>query len=484
MDKRALSRQYIDGVWCEGRSETVYSDVNPYSQESIAQIRFASVADIDDAYHAALRSQPNWGKTSAYERSALLQRVAGLLEQKRQDIVQLIVEELGGTQVKAHVEIDIALGMLRAASDLPLRMEGSIRPSMIPGKENRIYRLPIGVVGVISPFNFPLALSIRSVAPAIAAGNAVVLKPDPQTFLTGGSLVAQLFEQAGLPAGVLNMVVPDIAEVGDAFVEHPIPRLISFTGSTAVGRRIGEICGRHLKRVALELGGNNVMIVLADADVEQAVRAAIFGKFMHQGQICMCLNRILVHRNVYDSFVEKFVAHASQLKAGDPADPSVTIGPLINRRQAEKVARLIEAGEREGARVVLRGTIEGCLVRPFVLADVRNDMEIAQHEVFGPVASIIPFDDEEEAIRVANESEHGLSGSVFSRDLEHGVDVALRIQTGMVHVNDQSINDEPNVAFGGEKASGLGRFGAEWSLEEFTTVRWVSVQRQPRVYPF
>jgi acyl-CoA reductase-like NAD-dependent aldehyde dehydrogenase len=483
-DKPSLSKQYIGGEWREGRSGSMYSDLNPYTELPITEIRLASVEDIDDAYKAAERAQPDWAQVNPYERSALLHRVAQMLEAARGALVDLIVEELGGTRLKANVEIDIALGMLRAAADIPLRMEGSIRPSLVPGKENRIYRVPIGVVGVISPFNFPLALSIRSVAPAIAAGNGVVLKPDPQTFMVGGTVVARLFEMAGLPNGVLNVVVPDISEIGDAFVEHPIPRLISFTGSTAVGRHIAEICGRHLKRVALELGGNNVMIVLPDANLERAVDAAIFGKFMHQGQICMCLNRILVHRAVYDEFVERFVEHAARLKAGDPADPDVVIGPLINRKQVEKVLRLIDSGVQQGARVALRGEAHGNLIHPFVLADVRNDMDIAQSEVFGPVASILPFDDEEEAIRIANASQYGLSGSIFTGNLEHGVEVALRIQTGMVHVNDQSINDEPNIAFGGEKASGLGRFGGEWSLEEFTTVKWVSLQKQPRVYPF
>lgn len=484
LDKASLSRQFIGGEWRRGRSASIYRDVNPYSGDTVAEIQFASLEDINEAYEVAERAQAAWAEVNPYERAAVLERAAQIIQENEAALCDLIVEETGGSRLKAGLEVSIGLGMLKEAAKLPLQMYGSIRPSMIPGKENRIYRTPIGVVGVISPFNFPFNLSMRSVAPALAAGNGVVLKPDPQTFLAGGSVLAWAFEQAGLPPGVLNMVVPDIAEVGDAFVEHPIPGLISFTGSSAVGRRIGEVCGRTLKRVALELGGNNVMLVLDDAALDRAVDAAVFGKFMHQGQICMCLNRILVHRSLYDAFIDRFVAKAAAIKAGNPADPSVHIGPLVNRRQVEKVVKLIDSAVQEGAKVALEGKVEGNLITPYVLRDVRNEMQICQSEVFGPVASIIPFDTEEEAIRLANDSQGGLSGSVFSQSLERGVRVARKIRTGMVHVNDQSINDEPIIAFGGEKASGLGRFGGEWTLEEFTTVQWISVQHEYRDFPF
>lgn len=483
-DRESLSYQYIGGEWREGRSDRVYEDVNPYSGEVLTSIRLASTVDIDEAYRTADQAQAAWAAVNPYERTAIIEKAAQVLNENRQAICEIIVAETGGSQLKANLEVDIAIGMVKEASKIPLQMYGSIRPSMIPGKENRIYRTPIGVVGVISPFNFPVNLSIRSVAPALAAGNGVVLKPDMQTFMSGGTILAKAFELAGVPKGVLNVVVPDIAEVGDAFVEHPIPGLISFTGSSAVGRHIGEICGRHLKRTALELGGNNVMIVLDDADVDAAVSAAVFGKFMHQGQICMCLNRILVHRSIYDSFVERFVERVKQIKVGDPADPAVHIGPLINGRQVEKVRNLIDSAVQEGARMALEGTFEGNLVSPHVLVDVKNDMTICQREVFGPVASILAFDTTDEGVQIANASEGGLSGSVFTASTERGVNVAKQIRTGMIHVNDQSINDEPIIAFGGEKASGIGRFGGEWTLEEFTTVKWISVQSEYRGFPF
>lgn len=483
-DPVSLSYQYIQGEWRDGRSETAYEDLNPYNDEVITRIRLASREDIDEAYQVAAAAQEAWAAVNPYERGAIIEKATQILQDNRQAICDIIVRETGGSYLKANIEVDIAIGMVREAAKVPLQMYGSIRPSMIPGKENRIYRIPIGVVGVISPFNFPLNLSIRSVAPALAAGNGVVLKPDMQTFMSGGTIIAKVFELAGVPKGVLNVVVPDIAEVGDAFVEHPIPGLISFTGSSAVGRHIGEICGRHLKRTALELGGNNVMIVLEDADIDAAVNAAAFGKFMHQGQICMCLNRILVHESIHDQFVERFVEHAKGIRVGNPADPSVNIGPLINQKQVDKVRRFIDSAVAEGAHLALEGSIEGKVVSPYVFTDVKNDMTICQNEVFGPVASIISFSDVEQAIAFANQSEGGLSGSIFTGSTERGVQVAQRIHTGMIHINDQSINDEPIIAFGGEKASGIGRFGGEWTLQEFTTVKWISVQNEYRAFPF
>jgi acyl-CoA reductase-like NAD-dependent aldehyde dehydrogenase len=339
-------------------------------------------------------------------------------------------------------------------------------------------------VGVISPFNFPFNLSMRSVAPALGAGNGVVLKPHDDTPIVGGTLIAKIFEEAGIPKGLLNVVVADIGEIGDAFVEHPIPRVISFTGSEAVGRHIGGVAGRALKKAILELGGNSAMIVLEDADLQIAINAAVFGRFAHQGQVCMCTNRILVQRGVYDRFLEKFVAQVSKLKAGDPREAETDLGPLINQRQAETYAQQVQKGIDEGARPVLRGTIEGNVATPTIFADVKPDMWVAQHEMFGPAVCVMPFDTPQDAIRMANDSPYGLSGSILTRDVEVGAELAKHIESGMVHVNDSTINDDPLVAFGGEKASGVGRLNGKWALEEFTTMKWVSVQHKPRHYPF
>ncbi|RAL21904.1 aldehyde dehydrogenase family protein [Thermoflavimicrobium daqui] len=477
------NKQWIGGQWKIGLSQKNYINKNPYNDEVLVEIPLANMDDVDQAYESSQAAQREWEKVNPYKRSAIMEKAAELLAARREEMVELLVAESGSTRIKANTEIDFAIAIIKEAASFPIRMQGMILPSLVPGKENRIYRYPAGVVGVISPFNFPFYLSMRSVAPALATGNGVVLKPDRQTMITGGLAIAKLFDDAGIPKGLFNVTVVDTKEIGDAFVEHPIPRIISFTGSTEVGRHIGELCGKNLKRVALELGGNNALIVLQDADIEKAAHSAAFGKFMHQGQICMAINRIIVDRNRYDEFLERFKERVSKIKAGDPSNPDTFVGPLINRKQVDRILDLIDKSVRQGAKVVLEGKVQGNVMEPFILADVTNDMPIAQNEIFGPVAGVIAVDGEEEAIRVANDSPYGLSGAVYAGSVEHGVEVAKKIETGMIHVNDQSVNDEPIIAFGGEKASGLGRYGGMWALDEFTTVKWISVQVHPREYP-
>jgi aldehyde dehydrogenase (NAD+) len=358
-------------------------------------------------------------------------------------------------------------------------MGGQILPSNLPGKENYVFRQPKGVIAVIAPWNVPLVLAMRSVVPAIATGNTVVCKPASDT-PASAFLIAELFEKAGFPDGVYNAIAGSGSEIGDAFVSHPIPKLISFTGSTEVGRRVGEIAGKNLKDVSLELGGNNAMIVLADADIEQAAKAAAFGAFFHQGQVCMAINRVVAVSSVHDEFVEVLVNVVKNLKVGDPASADTFIGPIINAGQIKNIEDYIEQTVSAGARVALRGKTEGSLVYPWILTEVNNGMASAKNEVFGPVCSVIRARDEEDAINIANDTPYGLSGSVFTKDLYRGIQVAKKIESGMTHVNDQSINDEPHVMFGGEKASGIGRFNGEWVFRKFTTEKWISVQTQDR----
>jgi acyl-CoA reductase-like NAD-dependent aldehyde dehydrogenase len=481
---RELNKQYIGGVWRDGSSQKVLTDRNPYNGKPIADFKLASLSDLDEAYRSGAAAQKVWAAVNPFEKRAILEKAIAYVEQSEADITDLIIEELGGTRLKAFFEIGLVKSIIKEASTFPLRMNGEILPSAVDGKENRLYRVPVGVVGVISPFNFPFFLSMRSVAPALGAGNGVVLKPHDDTPITGGTLVAKVFEAVGIPKGLLNVIVADIGEIGNAFVEHPIPRIISFTGSEGVGRRIGEVAGRCLKKAILELGGNSALIVLADADLDYALNAAVFSRFTHQGQICMCANRILVHRTLYGKFLERFVDRVSKLKVGDPRDPQTDIGPLMNKTQADTLARQIQKGVEEGARPVLRGKMEGNVASPTIFADVRPEMSIAQNEMFGPAVCVMPFDTAEEAIEIANRSAYGLSGAIHTRDVEHGAELAKQIDSGMVHVNDGTINDEPLVAFGGEKASGLGRLNGRWALEEFTTLKWVSVQHEHRHFPF
>jgi aldehyde dehydrogenase (NAD+) len=461
-------------------------DRDPYTDDVLVSIALADQHDLDEAYRGAETAQPKWAAMLPAERAAIMRRAAYIMIARKEEIVTWLIRESGSTRVKANIEWESAYAIMLEATSAPYRVQGRILPSDIPGKENRVYRKPVGVVGVISPWNFPLHLSNRSVAPALAVGNAVVIKPASDTPVTGGLLLAKIFEEAGLPPGVLSVVIGPGSVIGDAFVLHPVPRVISFTGSTPVGRHIAELAAKSpvIKRVALELGGNSPFVILDDADLDLAVDAAVFGKFLHQGQICMITNRLIVDAKIYDQFVERFSARVRALKTGNPDDADTAIGPIINRPQFQGLLKHIENARADGARQTAGGDPQGLLLPPHVFADVTPRMSIAQDEMFGPVVSVIKVSGEEEAIRVANDTEYGLSSAVFSGNVERGVRVALQVKAGMTHVNDQPVNDLPNCPFGGEKNSGLGRFGGDWIIEEFTTDQWISVQHQPRQFPF
>jgi vanillin dehydrogenase len=480
----AVSRQLIDGQWQDGSSGQVLVDRNPYDGSVIAEFPVATPEDIDAAYRAAARAKEEWDRVNPYAKRAVFENAVKYVESNFGSIMEIILDELGGTRLKAGFEIGLVLDMLKEAATFPLRMEGKILPSAVDERENFLYRLPVGVVGVISPFNFPFFLSMKSVAPALGAGNGVVIKPHEETPIMGGTMIGKIFEEAGLPSGLLNVVVTEIAAIGDAFVEHPIPRVISFTGSTAVGRHVAEVGARHFKKVLLELGGNSAFIVLEDADLEYAVDAAVFSRFTHQGQICMSANRVLVHQDVFEDFAELFVDKVKSLPVGNPRDDDTVLGPLITAKQAQNLNDDVDQAIADGARPILRGEVNGGLFDPVVLLDVTPNMDVAQRELFGPVVSLIPFKDDDEAVEIANNTQFGLSGAVHTRNLDRGLELAKRVQTGMIHVNDCTIHDEPIVAFGGEKQSGLGRLNGSWSLDEFTTMKWVSVNHGRRQFPY
>lgn len=479
-----LAYQYIDGEWRVGSGSWDIVDFNPYNGEKLTSITIATVDEIDQAYRAAERAQRSWAEVNPYTRRLVFERALRLVDDWEDELAEAITAEVGGTRSKAGFELHIVKEFLREALQLALRPEGRILPSPIDGKENRVYREPVGVVGVVSPFNFPFLLSIKSVAAAIALGNAVVLKPHQNTPVCGGGLVAKLFEDAGLPPGVLNVVVTDIAEIGDALIEHPVPNVISFTGSDKVGRHVATVAAAGFKRSILELGGDSALIVLDDADIDYAVDAAVFSRFVHQGQVCMAANRVLLDRSIEREFTEKFVAKVKTLKVGDPRDPETHIGPLINEGQAETICGMVEQSISDGATALLRGTVKGTLVGPTVLTNVNRDSAVYGQEFFGPVVMLIPFDGEEEALRIANETSYGLSGAVHTGDIERGVRLARKVRTGMIHVNDGTVHDEPIVPFGGEKYSGVGRLNGEAMVECFTTTKWISIQHGRSVFPF
>lgn len=477
-----LEKSYINGKWKKGTGNRSVDVLNPFTQENIFNFQSAGESDIDDAYAVAEEAQKEWAKTAPSQKRNIFDDATHIMKVRKNEIMDWITREMGGTRTKAALEWGLVLENIRVASGYPFNMNGEIYPSMIPGKESRMYRQPKGVITVITPWNFAMTLSMRSVAPALATGNAVVLKPAEDTPVTGGTLIAKIFEEAGLPKGLLNVVLGKGSDIGDYLVEHPTSELISFTGSTPVGKGIAVCAGERLKDVSLELGGNNAFIVLDDADVDKAVDAAIFGKFMHQGQICMAINRILVDQQLVDDFTKKYAEKAKAIKAGDPKEPETELGPVINSNQAEKINAMVDKAIEQGAELLTKQKTEGNVIHPVVLANVTNDMEIAQNEIFGPVATIISFDGDEEAAALANDTNLGLSGAVHSGDAERALKVANNIKTGMIHINDQPVNDDANAVFGGEKQSGIGRFNGDFVKEKFTTTKWVTVQHEDREY--
>ncbi|KGI86668.1 aldehyde dehydrogenase family protein [Exiguobacterium sp. s5] len=479
-----FTKMYIDGQWVEGSSDKSIDNTNPFTDETLFSIRSADESDLDKAYAVAKEAQTEWATMLPQNRRALIEKFAEVTLQHKDDIIDWLVKESGSTRIKAEGEFLASMAIIKEAATFPFRMDGLIKPSIVPNKENRVYRKPLGVIGVISPWNFPFHLAVRSIVSALATGNTVVVKPATATPVTGGLLFASLFEEAGLPKGVLNIVVGRGSEIGDAIVEHPVPKLISFTGSTEVGKGIAEKAGRLLKKTALELGGNNVFVVLDDADIDRAVESAVYSKFYHQGQICMSTNRILVAESIHDEFLKKFVDRVRALKFGNPNESDTQVGPLIDHDQVDRILDQIKQTVDAGATLQVGGNADGNVLEPTVVSGVTNDMPLAKNEIFGPVAVILSFKDDAEALKLSNELPYGLSGAVHG-SIYRATEFARQVETGMIHVNDQSVNDEPHLPFGGEKDSGLGRFNGEWVLEEFTTLQWVSVMHERREYkPF
>ena len=457
--------------------------IEPATGAEIGRVGIASPADIAAAATAAAAAQPAWAALPYTERAAILRRAGDIWKANAEEIEGWSIREGGKIVPAAQFETHVATEEVYEAATLPSRPYGELLPSESPHL-SWAERVPVGVVGVISPFNFPQILAIRSVAPALALGNAVVFKPDPRTAVCGGVVLARVFEEAGLPEGLLH-VLPGGPDTGEALITHPLVRVISFTGSTAVGRHIGALAGQHLKRIHLELGGNSALIVLDDADLDKAASAGAWGSFLHQGQICMTTGRHLVHEAVYDDYVSRLAAKADHLPVGDPATGQVALGPIIDERQRDKIHGLVTASVDAGARLAAGGTYEGLFYQPTVLADVEPAMPAYANEVFGPVAPVIRFSTADEAAKLAADTEYGLSLGILTGDVMRGLDLARRIPTGIVHINDQTVDDSPNTPFGGIFASGTGaRFGGTANIDAFTDTRWVTVRGEIAPYPF
>lgn len=472
----------FNGEWTQTDASLV-DVIEPATGEILTQVNMAGEAEVRVACAAATRAQGAWASTPARERAEVFHRAVGYLNEHREEFSVFIARETGGTLLKGGHEVAEAMAMLRNAAALMLQPEGVVLPST-PGRMNLAQRVPLGVVAVISPFNFPLILSMRAVAPALAVGNAVVLKPDARTPVTGGFMVALALQAGGLPAGVLQ-VVPGQAEAGEALCTDPHTQMISFTGSTSVGRRVGELAGKHLKKVALELGGKNSLIVLEDADLDIAAKNIAWGAYLHQGQICMATGRVLVHESIVDKLTEKMVEKANQLPVGNPMTGNVALGPLISESQRDRVQAIVDQAVSEGAKLEAGGRFNQLFYQPTVLSGVRSNMRAFREEIFGPVANIISFSTDDEAVALANDTDYGLSAGIISPSVGRAMALGRRLAVGLVHINDQTVNDEGVNPFGGQGASGNhSSMGGPADQSEYTQWRWTTIKDQAPPYPF
>lgn len=469
----------------DGRTTT---DVTPHTGEVYAEVAAASPLDVTRAVDAADAAFPAWSALPPSRRRRVLAAAADVLEARADEAAAIMTAETGAVAGWGHFNVGLAAGVFREAAAVATQPVGDVLTTEVAGQLSLAVREPLGVVAAFAPWNAPLILGARAIATPLVVGNTAVLKPSEEAPLASGLFLADVLREAGLPDGVLNVVTNDRADaapVAEALVSDPRVRVVNFTGSTGVGRIIGELAARHLKPAVLELGGKNAVLVLSDADLGHAVDAVAFGAFNNSGQICMATDRVLVHRSIAEEFTARLAAKVAALPHGDPADPSTVIGPVVDARAARRVADLVAEAVAGGARVRAGGgEPEGAHHPATVLDRVTPDMLIHHEEVFGPVVSVIEVADDDEAVAIANDTPYGLTAGVLTEDARRGLAVARRLRTGIVHIGNQTVDDEPQAPFGGVGASGYGRFGGRWGVEAFTTTRWLTVATTPTAYPF
>jgi acyl-CoA reductase-like NAD-dependent aldehyde dehydrogenase len=477
----------IGGEEVPARSGRTTADVNPVTGEVYLTVPAAGLEDVTSAVDAAHAALGQWAGTAASIRRSLLERAADLIEQRLEEFTDIMVNETGGTRTWASFNIHMSADLIRQAAGMATRPAGSLLASDISGEWSIAVREPAGVVAAFVPWNGPLILCARAIAVALATGNTVVIRPSEDAPITSGYFLAELLAEVGVPAGVVNVVTNDRADapaIVEALIADDRVRRVNFTGSTPVGRIVGRLAGDHLKPVILELGGKNPIIVLDDADAAYAASGVTIAKFMNAGQICMCVDRVIVQRGIADEFVDAFMAKVAALGQGDPRGQHTLVGPLINPRAAERVAGLVADAVEKGAKVLTGGgPAQGAFYPATVLDNVSADMRIYSEEIFGPVATIFRVDTEDQAVDLANDTAYGLSSAVYTENAGRGLAIARRLRHGSVHINDHSVADEPQAPVGGVKDSGFGRFGSEWGAEFFTETLWVTIAEGHTGYP-
>ncbi|MGN1001475.1 MAG: aldehyde dehydrogenase family protein [Oscillospiraceae bacterium] len=476
------AKLFINGEWVETKSGKIIDDINPADGSVVARVHTAGPAEVDAAIAAAQAAFPGWAALLPSAREDYLLRAADHLRANMEKYAGWLIEESGSCFMKAMDEVDQSVNIFRSAAGECRRINGGILPVDTPDQLSTYQRLPLGVVTGIAPFNYPLLLALGKVALALAAGNTFVLKPSSNTPLSG-VIIAECLEAAGVPAGVFNLTPGPGDVVGDAFTSDKRVKMVTFTGSTKVGKSLAVKCAQNLKKYTLEMGGKNPLIVLKDFDVDQAVNIAAFGAFFHQGQICMCTSRIIVEEPIYEEFCGKLAQRARALRTGDPHEVGTIIGPLIDDKQYQVLDEHIRDAVEKGARLLCGGGHQGAFYEASVLADVTEDMKIFHEESFGPLTSVIRAKDAEDALRLANSSDYGLSSALLTNDLSLAMTMAPRVEAGMVHVNDTTVMGSRQAPFGGVKNSGVGREGSRFSIEEFTELKWITYQTRPLGYP-
>ena len=467
---------WIGGETIAPGSGAYFDSLNPIDDSVYAQAALGTTDDMDRAVQTAHAAFAEYKDTVAKEREAWLSRAASLLEEQADEFADILVDEIGSSISKARFEIGAAVAILRAAAGSTRMVSGKTMPSDTPGRFSMSVRSPVGVVAAITPFNVPLSKGVRLTASPLAFGNTVVLMPSEQAPALALRL-AKLYADSGIPAGAFNVVTGLGHEIGDSLTTHPLVKVVTFTGSSVVGKHIQELCGKTGKKLTLELGGKSPIVVMDDADLAKAVPGAVQSIFAYQGQICMGASRIYVHRGVFDAFKEKFAGAASGIGRGDLRDPSTVIGPIISERQRQRVRDHIQDAVDKGASVVAGGEWEGNRCQPTILEGVTPEMDVYAEETFGPVTSLYPVDSVDEAIELANESEFGLSAAIYTTDLEAAMKFANDVESGMVHVNAPTMYAEPHVPFGGVGESGFGREGTEVDMELMTEWKWITIQQ-------